>query len=229
MRYILYSFSFLFLAIFAQAQQNIKYISFFPPANIVQNEVFLKQNSESFDQDSSMFNSGMKGSLILGAADNAKINISTMTVIDTSSSDSKLVENFYADNFIKIISTGTNKGIVSDYISIGAPCVKGDCNKIFISSGKMLSAFYSIPYNLNKSIEVNVSDIAYVKNVSIVNGANKRSNLTDIILVNHKLVWCNLRLQGTEVCRKYLVLLPLNYADNEDTDCSLSDKFCREP
>ncbi len=234
MKCVLYSFPFLFLTVFAQAQRSISYISFFPPANIVQNEVFLKQNIDSFshnDTSSLADKEGreLTGSLILGAADKANINIDTMTVISDSATD-KSVENFYADNFIKIISTGTNKGIVNKYIAIGNPnACAGDttCNTIFISSGKMKSVLDNISNNSDMDINGYVSSLATIRNIRITpeNGNNGANFMSDIPS-GYKLVWCNMRLLGTEVCRKYLVALPKN--STAVSQCS-GTTFCRVP
>ena len=262
MRYIFYCFTFLFLTVLAQAQQSITYVSFFPSAHIVHNEVTLTQRNDNYDPEKTSFYEydldlpmhnhheyhKKQGGLILGAADGSNIVISTMTV-SANNYSGVVVNNFNVDNFIKVQSLGAigETAGANSLITIGADTAYsgGDNSKFFLSAGRIKFILTPMPpigiYGLIEDSKMYISDSAAIPLIKV---ADRNWNAPLYVCPNvptpygdtpsqfipelsdgDKLVWCNLRINGHEQCRKYLV----KFSKDEEVSCDLAQKaICRE-
>ena len=246
MRYIFCTCIFLFLAMFAQAQQTVTYISFFPPTNITHNEVTLKQNENSFPL--SALTSGENtqdyhthpGTLILGSANNANIDISSMTIKVKDKNVNAVpyaISNFIVDNIIRVNSKGSVSNIViGDLTNPSNSCGYIFCHTVSISANSIqwpLKTSYPSSYtaSLSSSGRTIIANLKYQTGNSTYeeflpktvptndNGSSNRE-----LASTDKIEWRRLRINGTETCRMYLTLNPLS-----DPNTILLGGECQSP
>ena len=194
MKTIFYSFILMFATAFCWAQRTVGYVSFFPPAHIVHDNVQLTQDADSFfyssTNSSGTLYTAQQGGLILGAANDSVTHISTITV--NTAGGSIAIKNFNVDNVIKVISTGTiNNIIIGDSNVCNNPT---ECDTVFISANKI--------YFPNKFIVGNIDYKVRSSNTTTLKFSN---NFIPPLLSNEKLKWVNLRIDRTDTCRRYLV------------------------
>ncbi len=213
------------------AQKTVSYISFFPPSNIVHNQVNLKQNTSSFSYDD--LTSGVntqdyearEGGLILGSADNATITISDINIESEQEVDLPYaIKDFQVDNIVRVFSTGTiNNIILGDNVEPGI--------SVLLSANKIIWPL-SIEYKESLAVTVNVENVAVVSNIQYAqkNSDTKFSTFIPGLQSGDKLEWRNLRINGSEECKKYLVKNPpaINQMTNTD-GCRSPDWSSQEP
>ena len=199
-----YSFILLFIATSVYAQKTVSYVSFFPPANVVHSEVILTQNTNSFSFNDAQ-GAGSEGvdytsklgGLVLGAAPNSEINISTVTVAVTGDTERYAILNFKIDNIIKLSSNGALKNVTIGNIN---SCQSGEayCGEVKIFANDISLPFITIyPDTL-------VTNVWVADNVNIATNFSY-NNFIPGLSSGDKLKWVTLRVNGTEECRKYLV------------------------
>ena len=198
----------LFTAMLACAQSNINYISFFPPAHVIHNEVSLTQDDNSFTYGDGNIGgyAAKKGGLILAAADNSATIIDTLTVRENNTF---AVNNFNVDNIIRVNSSGTVQNI-----SIGNPndCTGTACSTAYISA----NAIYFPTKTIWNSVTMNIYSSGVTKATGKIAGHGQNSSPGEFIPMTGitSLKWVNLRINGTEECRRYLVANQPGAANN---------------
>lgn len=234
MKNIFYICLFLLLTVCAQAQRSVTYVSFFPPRDVAHNEVTLTQvKEESFriddihSQEERLNYAELPGGLILGAADNAVIDISTITIVTKEVKVPYTIRELQVDNNIYVRARGQIKNI-----NIGAPhddnC-DGDysCNEVYISSYRMswplsnisfvgqntavnIRSFgkTSLPIGKLKIANADYSSYASFLPTKVPANDSMTSAATRDMATTDTLEWRNLRINGTEKCIKYLTLNP---------------------
>lgn len=205
MKTLFYSLILLFLSTFTWAQQTVNYVSFFPSAHVVHNNITLTQNGNSFNPASVQTGENLidvykeqPGGLILGAAKEAKINVKEIDVNPPNGDNPNFIENIFVDNLLEVVA---NSGSIEN-IALGSNCTSEDdpnCQGVFISAGKLNYATESKScFSSGCSVHTALSSgVAHIRSDSIV-GAKRDNNA-------YKVAWVNLRLDGDEVCRPYLV------------------------
>jgi len=227
MKSIFYTFVFLSLAVLAQAQNNISYISFFPPASIAHSHVYLTQNNASFKRADLINNTNSndyhsrRGGLILGAANGAKVSISTITI--QSESLDFAISNFWVDNIVRV---SNSNGRIKN-LTVGL--TNGTTEVISVANFKWPTRAEQFPSSMN-NYDINVSEKATLASLQVPNANNTAymdiipltiptngSGSTRSITRSDTLAWRKLRINGTEKCLWYL------------TVNSPSNNSCREP
>jgi len=222
MKKFFYSFILLLATTLVCAQQTVNYVSFFPPAHIVHNEVVLKQNTDSFNYSDEVNKTesvsdndyhAKSGGLVLGAAPNAKINISTITV--TANSGDYAISSIQVNNIIDVSAKGR---IGTLQLGTSGSCSPAaNCQNVFLSANNVTLPVTS---TYHSNLEVNV----YSSNLATVNKLNMGGYyFLNGITSGDKLAWVNLRLEGTEVCRKYLVKFQGDTPDNACSEPEVED------
>ena len=186
------------------AQKSIKYISFFP-ISVTQNNVTLTQDSESFSllngntgyNVSSPYHT-YNGGLILGATDNAVINIDDMNIINGKFAIGQIMVH----NILKVISKGE-----AENVYLGNNCSSGFCTNVFISAANLNVVWNNVVSNTALSlynVNVNSDRLSTIKKIKL---KQENGTYSDFIPLENgdKLGWVKLRVPGTSTCRKYLV------------------------
>lgn len=239
MKNIFYICFFLLLTVCAQAQRSVTYVSFFPPQNIAHNEVTLTQiQGESFDIselenfDDRVDYAALPGGLILGSADGAVINITTITL------QARYAELPYAVTTLKVDKNAyvkANGQIMR--VHIGSFSGSSDtkiCNGDYKCSDAILSA-YDLRWPLRSpdfpdlTFNMNVADMARISNLAIGNAQgvyeenthfsnfiptlvpadnSMTSTATRAMTKEDVLQWRHIRINGTEKCLWYLTINP---------------------
>ena len=238
MKTIFYMVVFLFLTVLAQAQSTITYVSFFPPKGIAHKDVVLVQDANSFKASDLESNtntgdySARSGGLILGGFHDASIEISSMTIKSRDANLPYTIAKITADNMLDVEANG-----IIDTIKIGVFAKKeGDlvCTENYVCDTVLLSA-YTLSFPLKTKDVFNVGTLnvrssgrAELSNLQILNSNNNayynflptkipdypNSNIADysVHTISNSdsitLGWRELRVNGSEECRKYLVLNP---------------------
>ena len=232
MKTIFYTSVFLLLATLAQAQQNIKYVSFFPPKGVAHKDVVLTQNSKSFhfhdltSWENTHDYSARDGGLILGAANDAVINIETMNIKLEDSSLPAIV-TFEVDSIIRVKAKGKIKETKIGVFREGGARVCDDT--IYLCDTVVLSAYnlkfsLTTPYFPTDQFNVRSSGRAEVSTIKVLNANNNNyypflpatvpadNNMNSVTQRDWKdtdtVGWRYLRIDGTEECRMYLALNP---------------------
>ena len=227
MKIIFYSFVFCLLSVFVYAQRAVSYVSFFPPTNVAHNDVVLNQDAASFTFSdlTSYTNTGdyhaRKGGLILGTEDGAKINIKKMTIMSSDSYQPYTINQFNVSNMIRVHANGVIQNIT---IGNESDCPSNDtCNYGRISADNLywpLRAGYvdtngvtisSSGRTTLKNLKVSRSDLEtfdYFPPREVPSNNTITNTNTTALSASYILRWMDLRINGTEECRKYLVLLP---------------------
>ncbi len=195
MKKILYIFILLFTVTCAYAQRSVSFISFFPPAHIVHNNVNLTQNANSFsvtdahptvEATPNTYTTKI-GGLVLGAASSSTIKIDNIKVTTTNN---YLINNINVDNIIRV---NTSAG------AIGNLTVNSAGSNTISDMSASVVAFPFTNYNGTKTVRI--------AGETVVTSGKTINNFTlpTPMQATEKLSWVNLRANGTEECRKYLV------------------------
>ena len=233
MKFIYFIPVFILLTVTVQAQKSIDYVSFFPTSGVVHNKVSLVQDQESFDYNSD-FDENIdpsiyqekEGGLILGAADDAVVKINSINILNAKTGGSPFAfKNFNIDNVIRVYSTGTIReiNIGNDGVCKGNP---ERCRGAFISADQLIWPLRITNYNEDMKLNVNISvaNLATLTRVNILKTDGKAYTVfLPGLKVGDTLGWRNLRIDGTGVCRKYLVLNPPGLGDCREPDDSNND------
>ena len=213
MRTIFCSLVLLFTAISVYAQNTVvDYVSFFPPAHVIHNQVLLRQDSDSFSfEDAAGETSATggytakRGGLILAAANESTTNIDKLVIDNNGVTVTFAVPNFNVDNIISVSALGRIQNI-----SVGEkPAVcGGDCQAVFISSNGINFPIHTVYDSVNFTLRSSGLTTTF-RPFSAASGGgffplNGVSNLK----------WVNLRIKGTEECRRYLVANKQDAVDN---------------
>lgn len=222
MKKFFYSFILLFTATLVCAQQTVNYVSFFPPAHIVHNEVVLKQDADSFnytdqinktDETPGTDYHAKSGGLVLGAAPNAKINIDKISII--AQTGDYAISSIQVNNIIDVSAKGRIGTLQLGTAGFCSPAE--NCQEVFLSANNITLPVAS---TYHSNLEVNI----YSSNLATVNKLNMGSYyFLDGLNNGDKLKWVNLRLEGTEVCRKYLVKFQGDTPDNACSEPEIED------
>ncbi len=220
MKIFFYSFILLFVVVSAYAQKTVNYVSFFPPANVVHSEVVLTQTTNSFDFVDAQGNgaegtdyTAKLGGLVLGAAPNSEITISTVTIVIPAESKKDTILNFKVDNIIKLSSKGALKDVTIGKVS-ECGYSYNDCTIARISANDISFPFIA---NYPKDLNTNVR-VANTANIGTY-FVNDSYNFLPALSSGDKLKWVSLRVNGTEDCRKYLVKYSSTDPEPSDTAC----------
>jgi len=211
MKYIYYGVIFMFLSVMAQAQRSITYVAFFPANRVVHNDVSLKQNTDSFSiqkigtYDGNTDYSAMAGSLILGAAPDAEINIEEVKISSGTAARMFTIQNFNVDNIINVVSTGT-----ISYIELGSDsyCSNGnqECNNNLIYADSIAWPLHVLTVPDGLKMHIRSSETTYTTVVRIKKDSNSAPrDFIPGLQAGDKLYWIQMRINGTEECRYYLV------------------------
>ncbi len=217
MKTCFYSFILLFASTVLWAQQSVNYVAFFPSAHVVNNNVYLTQNSQSFNPQNDVSGSNataninqyatQQGGLILGAAKEAVINIEEF-MVDNLNDGSPFISNILADNLLEINANGsiTNlnlncPGCTACSDDPNDANYDANCKKAFISAG-------GIKFSYEKE-----GGACYIGGRrDFVIRSSGITNFGGGVLpaipsgYNKSVKWVNLRLDGTQECRPYLVI-----------------------
>ncbi len=209
MKTFFYSFILLFVSTIVYAQQSVNYITFFPSAHVVHNTINLQQNADSFtpqshynqttNSDPNLY-TVKPGGLILGAARDAVVNINTVTLPSNTNDLVSFINTITVENLLKVEGKVNGNGLIEELI-IGADCTEDNnnsCQTVFISAGDLvIQPRGKIGYD---GIMGNVysSGVSKLKPYAVLLG-------TDALTSSFSVAWVNLRLEGEEVCRPYLV------------------------
>lgn len=224
MRLTFFSLFLLFLTVAVYAQRTVSYVSFFPPSNVVHNQVNLTQNTSSFSYDNLTSGRNTKdyeareGGLILGSADNAVITISDINIESQQEVDLPYaVANFQVDNIVRVFSTGTINNIV-----LGNNVEPG--SSVLLSANKIVWPL-SIEYDNSLAVSVDVENVAIISNIQYAREGSDTNFSTFIpgLQSGDILEWRNLRINGSEECNKYLTKNPPNISQMSNED------GCRSP
>ncbi len=223
MKKTFYFFIFIFLTAAVYAQKSIHYVSFFP-VSVTQTNVSLTQDNKSFSLLNG--NSGhsvsnpyhtYNGGLILGATDNAQINVNNLNI-----TGSKAINSILVDNALEIVSIDpANNSLdrIIEEVQIGNKEWCYDCENVFISAPNINIAWSKFEHkdpitsyymNINADRTTTVKGI-YLKN----NGGSYKEFLPGLTPGTDKLGWVKLRLKGDDTCRKYLVKYQGNTKPND--------------
>ena len=228
MKSIFYTFVFLSLAVLAQAQNNISYISFFPPASIAHSHVYLTQDNASFKRADLINNTNSnnyhsrRGGLILGAANGAKVSISTITI--QSASLDFAISKFWVDNIVRVSNSNGRIKNLTVGLTNGTTEVISVANFKWPTRAEQFSGSMS-NYDINvseratlASLKVpNANNTAYMDIIPLTIPTNNNGSSTRNITTSDTLAWRKLRINGSEKCLWYL------------TVNSPSSDNCREP
>lgn len=228
MKKLLYIFVLMLIGTFARAQRSVNYVSFFPPANIIHSDIELIQDSTSFNFNSE--NSGnthnyhsKRGGFVLGAAPNAKVTIDGWYHM-TPNKTTDPVHRINAHNLVEVRSKA--EGSYVTYVTAGTKCNtsnSAECEKAVLSIYKLkfpldneqvrtvqgVQSYVSEDYPAGLTVNVKSSNIADVEGLYLY--SNTQDNITYFSRIipplssGQGMKWVNLRLKGTEECRRYLV------------------------
>lgn len=250
MKTILYTLTFLFLAVFAQAQKTVTYVSYFPPTGIAHQDVVLRQNNKSFGSadlisgENTKDYSTRQGGLILGAKHKAKIQIDDVLIRTSSEVLPYTILGFDVDNIINIEAKGyldeVNIGNISDKEE-NPICNDSTylCNYVFLSASTLHFPMKVTKFNPSHFI-IRSSGRALLSNLKVSSSVNKSYNNfppldvpkeptnilnteTRTMTTSDKMQWRKLRINGSEECIMYLTLNPPS-----DTSTMLGGE-CRSP
>ena len=228
MKTFFYSFVLLFVSTVLWAQQSVNYVAFFPSAHVINNNVYLTQNSYSFRPNANTVpgdsaNANINkyatnpGGLILGAAKEAVINIDEF-MADNLSNGATFIGSILADNLLEINANGsiTNlnlncPGCTACSDDPNDENYDANCKKAFISAG-------GIKFSYAKE-----GGVCYIGGRrDFVIRSSGITNFGGGVLpaipsgYHNSVKWVNLRLDGTEECRPYLVIRKTNQSELAD-------------
>ena len=174
------------------------------------------------------------GGLILGAASSSTITVGEMHVTMANKVEDQ-IQNFEVDNIIKVSGSADDVGMINRMVLGKCPeDDDGSCSTFFLSVDKVKfpSDYYS-RYNATSTtsydsegenypsdltVNVMASGLAEIEGIFLgcqatsssggagaASAAASCSNIIPSMNSGDKLTWVNLRLLGTEECRKYLV------------------------
>lgn len=249
MKTIFYTAGFLFLAVLAQAQATITYVSFLPPKGIAHKDVVLIQDKDSLKDSDLESNtntadySARSGGLILGGFHDASIEISSMTIKSRSGNLPYTIGGLTAEKILNVEANGVVKDIkigVFEKKEGETVCNENfPCNTVFFSAYTLFFPLKTKDVFNVGTLNVRSSGRAELSNLQILNSNNNayynflptevlnypNSNINDITTHTISssdsitLGWRELRINGSEECRMYLLLNPPGTIDNG----------CREP
>ena len=216
MKSFFYTCIFLLLAVLAQAQSTVSYVSFFPPAGVAHGHVYLTQEQGSsfvFNDLKSNTNANnyheRKGGLILGAANGSTVSIDMLKIKSAGSTLPFAIEKFEVDNIIRVVDA---KGTIKN-VKIGL--AGGDLANVSVFNLKWplkMQNSNSLTYNVYSSDRATMNlkilnlNGQYYPFIPQTIPTSSGGSTTRALNSSDTLSWKWLRINGTEECRLYLTV-----------------------